>query len=98
MLFKKNIASIVSTAIKIFFIGLILQFIAHTFVTYAIGRDNTFWNIIRIWKELWIIGAIAVIISVFYHKSNKLQLFWKEFPLKKYTIIFTITCLFILFL
>jgi len=98
MLFKKSIASIVSTAIKIFFIGLMLQFIAHTFVTYTIGRDNTFWKIVRMWKELWIIGAVAVIASILYHQSTKLQLFWKEFPLKKYSIILVVTTVFILFL
>lgn len=98
MSFKKNIASIVSTAIKIFFIGLVLQFIAHTFVTYTIGRDNSFWKIVRMRKELWILGAAAVIASVLYHQSIKLQLFWKEFPLKKYTIILAITIIFILFL
>lgn len=98
MLFKKSIASIVSTAIKIFFIWLVLQFIAHTFVTYTIWRENVLWNIVRMWKEIWIIGALSVIISTLYHQSAKLQIFWKEFPLKKYSIIFSITTIFILFL
>jgi hypothetical protein len=97
MLSKKNIASIVSTAIKIFFIGLLLQFIAHTFVTYALGQDNTFWTIIRAWKELWIIGAIAIIGSALYHQFDKIKTFREHFPLKKYSIIFVLTAAFILF-
>jgi len=96
MLTKKNITSLVSTSIKIFFIGLIIQFIAHTFVTYTLGWDNIFWNIVRMRKELWIVWAIVIIGSVLYNQSTKLQLFWQQFPLKKYSIILITTIAFVL--
>lgn len=97
MFTKKNISSIISSAIKVFFIGLLIQFITHTFVTYTLGRDNIFWTIIRGWKEIWIIAAIAIITSTLYHQSQKIQLFREQFPLKKYSIVFIVSIIFILF-
>lgn len=98
MLSKKNIAPIIATAIKIFFIGLILQFIAHTFVTFTLGRENIFWKIVRARKELWIIAAVVVIVTTIYHQSSKVRFFREQFPLKKYSIIFVMTTIFVIIL
>ncbi len=84
--------------IKIFFIGMILQFIAHTFITYTVQRENTLWSVIRAWKEIWILLAGWLILYTWYqlHKENKLQESIKHFPLKKYTFITILTLIFII--
>lgn len=38
----------------IFLGGLLLQFVAQTFITYVIGRENTFTDILWLRKELFI--------------------------------------------
>jgi hypothetical protein len=48
-------------AIKVFFIGLILQFFVHTFLTYGVGQEGRIWSIVRARKEIWILLAGLVI-------------------------------------
>lgn len=93
---KKRIAWILLLAIKIFFIGLVLQFILHTFVTFQLWRDNIFRKVMRSWKELWIMWAIALIWSRWYNTRTKMREFRDTFPLKKYVIIFGATILIVL--
>lgn len=48
------------TAYKIFTIGLLLQFFAHTFVTYIVWLDAPWMGVIRSWKEIFVvIGALV---------------------------------------
>ena len=93
-MFERNkMKTILSLFIKIFFIGLMVQFIAYTFVTFRLGRDNMLRKIIRAWKEIAVAIAIIFIgiICYTFYKNKKLKTFRQTFPLKKQTIIFAIT-------
>ena len=50
-------------AIKVFFIGLLLQFFLQTFVTYQLGREGGIWSLIWLWK----VGLGTFILSFKYN-------------------------------
>ena len=81
---------------KIFLIWLLLQFFVQTFVTYRLGLSWTFWNVIRMRKEIIIIWLIWFLVYYFYKNRNFAE-FWRWFVLKKFVIIFLIT-LFVAFI
>ena len=50
---------------KIFLIGLLIQFFLQTFVTFQLGRDGTFWQVVRMWKEfILLLFAVAILYAV----------------------------------
>lgn len=53
---------------KCFVIGLLLQFVAHTIVTYKRWRDSWLWRLIRLWKEFLIIGLATYLIITYRQK------------------------------
>lgn len=61
----------------IFLGGLLLQFVAQTFITYVIGRENTFTDILWLRKELFI-GILFILwrSSIIFQK--KLRLFFRQ--------------------
>lgn len=75
---KQRIASIVY---KVFFIGLLLQFIAHTFVTYQLGIDNPAMGILWSWKEIIVIlwSSIALRYIIKNRIREKKQTVWYMF-------------------
>jgi len=94
----KRITWILLQCIKIFFIGLLLHFFLHTFITFSIWREGVFRKIIWARKEIFILWGLFLLIIKWYnlYKENKLEHFIKIFPLKKYVIIIIITSIIII--
>lgn len=76
----------ISIAIKIFFIGLFLQFFLHTFFTFQLGLDGGVRSAIRLWKE-WIIAGLVVFLLRILIKNKRFSVFLHKFPLKKFLFI-----------
>jgi len=75
---------------KIFFIGLVLQFFLHTFVTFQLGLDGSVRSVLRMWKEFIVLGLLIFTI-IFLIKNKKFQSFWQSIPIKKFFRILLIT-------
>lgn len=80
MLFEKKIPQFLILLIKIFLIGLLLQFFLHTFFTYKLGFVGKFWDFFRLWKELIIvILSFAVGYYFFFTTAKKsVSASWKR--------------------
>ena len=59
---QQRISKALEIMIKVFLIGLLVQFFLHTFVTYKLGREGAFWNGVWLWKEIIILLFLAIII------------------------------------
>lgn len=68
--------SMVNLLLKVFFLGLLLQFLLHTFVTYKIGQTGGFRDMIWLWKE-FVLLILLVIVGVFMVK-RVVQVGWKS--------------------
>lgn len=75
---------------KIFFIWLLLQFFLQTLVTYKFGRDGTVRKIIRMRKEIIIIGLLGFL-GRYFRKNKNFRSFFEKFPLKNFVRIFLAT-------
>lgn len=81
---------------KIFLIGLLLQFFLHTLFTFGFWLTWGFWNIVWLWKELFILiwASFVIFLLIQVYKKNKVQnisSLLKTIPLKTYILIFLIT-------
>ena len=88
---KKNLVVIT----KVFLWVLLLQFFLQTFVTFTLGRDWTFWNLVWMWKEFLIV-ALTIFVVRFFAKNiekEKIKKMWEDFPLKRFVIVFCLTIL-----
>ena len=72
---------------KIFFIWLLLQFFCQTLVTYKLWFDWTFRKILRMWKEIIIIGLLEFLTRYFW-KNKNFKIFFEKFPLKNFVRVF----------
>lgn len=88
---KKNLVVIT----KVFLGVLLLQFFLQTFVTFRLGRDGTFWTLIWMWKEFLIVALTIFVIRFFAKRveKEKIKKMWKDFPLKRFVIVFCLTIL-----
>lgn len=59
---QQRISKALEIMIKVFLIGLLVQFFLHTFVTYKLGREGAFWNGVWLWKEIIILLFLLVVI------------------------------------
>lgn len=68
----KFLTKTVNILIKIFLIGLLLQFLLQTFVTYKLGFDGAARNIVWLRKELLILVFFAIIVYLLRKKSREI--------------------------
>jgi len=74
---------------KIFFVGLLLQFFLNTFVSFQLGLQWGAWSAIWMRKEGILLGLLVLLVW-WLHKQNHLKIFWKQFPLRKFAWVFGI--------
>ena len=70
---------------KIFVIGLLIQFFVQTFVTYRLGLSGGIWSVLRMWKEIVLIGLIGFL-GIFLRKRKIRQARRHTLPIKKFVI------------
>lgn len=68
----KFLTKTVNILIKIFLIGLLLQFLLQTFVTYKLGFDGAARNLVWLRKELLILVFFAIIVYLLRKKSREI--------------------------
>ena len=68
----KFLTKTVNILIKIFLIGLLLQFLLQTFVTYKLGFDGAVRNLVWLRKELLILVFFAIIVYLLRKKSREI--------------------------
>ena len=67
----KFLTKTVNILIKIFLIGLLLQFLLQTFVTYKLGFDGAARNLVWLRKELLILVFFVIIVYLLRKKSRE---------------------------
>lgn len=75
---------------KIFLIWLLLQFFLQTFVTYRLFQTGGMWNLVRMWKEILLVG-IFWFFSWVLRKRRIREARRKTLPIKDFVLIFCIT-------
>ncbi|PJA48376.1 MAG: hypothetical protein CO170_02950, partial [candidate division SR1 bacterium CG_4_9_14_3_um_filter_40_9] len=89
MMINSKLPHILKIVTKIFLVGLLLQFFLQTFVTYKLGLDGIFRKIVRMRKEIVLIGLFGLLAYII--QKNKL---WKslrgKLPIKRFIILFLI--------
>ncbi len=69
-----NLQSKITTVLKIFFMGMVRQFLAHTILTYGL-KIPSFFSFIWVWKELIIAGIGGILLRFFLkYKEYRIQL------------------------
>jgi hypothetical protein len=68
----KFLTKTVNILIKIFLIGLLLQFLLQTFVTYKLGFDGAARNLVWLRKEILILVFFAIIVYLLRKKSREI--------------------------
>ncbi len=88
---------------KIFVIGLLLQFFVQTFVTFELWFTGTFWDLVWLWKEIFIIIFFVIACILLYKKyfqtstfKEGIKKFWQEFPIKWFLVVFVLLLVFLL--
>lgn len=84
-------------AIKVFFIGLLVQFFLQTFVTYQLGREGGIWSLIWLWKELLILlfaGILGVALFALCKKEGIKSLWVRFLQLEvfRFFVFFLVAC------
>ncbi len=84
-------------AIKVFFIGLLVQFFLQTFVTYQLGREGGIWSLIWLWKELLILlfaGILGVVLFALCKKEGIKSLWVRFLQLEvfRFFVFFLVAC------
>lgn len=89
--------------IKIFAIWLLVQFFLHTFFTFKLWFEWSFWSIFWLWKEILIVIfaviALVLLYKKYFQKKNfidGIKTFWNEFPIKWFLVIFILLLVFLL--
>ncbi|GHW02448.1 hypothetical protein AGMMS50249_2340 [candidate division SR1 bacterium] len=82
---REKIRSFILVLIKIFFVGLVLQFLIQTFITFQLGGDGSFWNFVWMRKEI-IILILTVLVGLGYAGMKKFS-----HPLWKFILLFMAT-------
>lgn len=62
---------------KIFFIGLLLQFVAQTFVTYQLWLSWWIWSAVRLWKEILIVALwwrMVIDLTIHHQRATLLRI------------------------
>lgn len=68
----KFLTKTVNILIKIFLIGLLLQFLLQTFFTYKLGFDGAVRNAVWLRKEILILVFLAIILYLLWKKSQEI--------------------------
>ena len=68
----KFLTKTVNILIKIFLIGLLLQFLLQTFFTYKLGFDGVVRNAVWLRKEIVILVFLAIILYLLWKKSQEI--------------------------
>lgn len=85
--------------LQVFLLGLIIHFFVYNIVTYVIGATWPLMEVIRLWKEVFTIGFLGILIfyvlkykelSIFKHDKRLRWLQWTFIALLVVTFIFTI--------
>lgn len=93
--------------LKIFFVGLMLQFFLQTFVTFQLWWNNMFWKIVWAWKEILVITWTVTLLYLFAKRLNLKKFKWlkteiinrwhelklNKMPIIKFVIVFLITAI-----
>lgn len=72
---SKKLSHTFSWMIKVFFIGLLIQFFVQTFVTYQLGWTGAFWSGVWLWKEFFI---LIFLWAVAWRIINLVQTYFKK--------------------
>lgn len=95
---KDKISNVMLVVVKIFVIGLLVQFFLHTFIHFWLGLQWGFWTVIWLWKEILVLWILFYLIKEYINKPDGLdvrqkiiQLWRDKFPLKKFLIMFFAT-------
>ena len=89
---ESKIIKIGTLIIKIFLIGLLIQFFVQTFVTYKMQSTGPIWTFVRMWKEIIILGIAGFMIR-FLNKRRIREARRKTNPIKEFILRFGITLL-----
>ncbi len=81
--------NIITTLIKVFFIGLVLQFFLFNLVTFSLWIDASWMKVVRLWKEIVLVTLWGIAIAWIIRKKD-----WKIlFPNKEIiAILFLLIC------
>lgn len=93
----KRLPTILQRLIKIFFWGLLLQFFLQTFVTYQLWWADGLWNVVWLWKEIFILIFLGAIGFGYYHvvKHEWWKLTWasiRSTEVFRFLIYFFVAC------
>ena len=99
LVMKKHLPKTLERLIKIFFIGLLVQFFLQTLVTYKLGLEWWVRTYIWLWKEIFI---LVFIIFVWAGIITRIKQWWwnnfyqqlKNSPIFKFLIFFICSCIF----
>ena len=95
---NKKIPTIMEWLIKIFFVGLLIQFFLQTFVTYRLWRDWGIWKIIWLWKEIIILFLILFVWAWIFSKIktdgwNQFYTHLRNNSIFNFCIFFILSCI-----
>ena len=93
---ESKIIKIWTIITKIFLVGLLIQFFVQTFITYRLHGTGIFRDVVRMWKELVVIG-IAWFLVRFLTKRKIREARRKTTPIKQFILRFGITLLVMVF-
>ena len=93
----KFLTKTVNILIKIFLIGLLLQFLLQTFFTYKLGFDGAVRNAVWLRKEIVILVFLAIILYLLWKKSQEIWVsaLWSWLKSQKafrFLIYFVVLC------
>lgn len=93
----QRLSYIVTVLIKIFLIGLLLQFLLQTFFTYKLGYDGGVRTYIWLWKEVLILVFMLIVAFLLYKKAKEVwrkavRIWLKSQKVFKFLVFFSILC------
>lgn len=83
---KEKIQNILLILIKIFFVGLLLQFFLQTFVGFGLWRNWPIWSLVWMWKEIIIL--ILFILVCYRTRTHKIwKILLEKLDIKRFVIL-----------
>jgi len=92
---ESKIIKIGTLIIKIFLIGLLLQFFVQTFITHQMHGDGPLWTLVRMRKEIILLGIVGFMVR-FLNKRKIREARRETNPIKEFILRFGITLLIML--
>ncbi|MFA7717138.1 MAG: O-antigen ligase family protein [Candidatus Absconditabacterales bacterium] len=87
---KNKLIKIATIITQIFLIGLLLQFLLQTFVTYKLDQSNIFRTMIWMRKEVILLGLAGFLVYIL-QKSHQRKSIWESLAIKRFIRVFLIT-------